>query len=228
MADFARFASAAEPAFGAGEGVFLSAYEGKLAQGHALALEGSPLTEPIQQIAKTGFSGTATDLLTRLTEIAGDEVVRRKTWPATPRLLSTHLRKLAPNLRATGIKIEFEAPGFRRGIEIGKAAHSSVRSVGSDQEQADDDVQPDAERTQPTSMDAADSDSRPRLDGHQDATDATDARSEASRKLKPELRAREPEGNLAEELNGPLNDDDLSFYGTANFAALRRKHECGE
>jgi hypothetical protein len=132
MADFARLAVAAEPALGLPTGSFLAAYAGKRAEAHELALDGSPLAEPVRAVAAAGFIGTATELLARLADQVSEEVVRRKSWPANATRLSHELRRLAPNLRAVGIELEFgfKLPGSRRGIAVrGTASEDSVPSV---------------------------------------------------------------------------------------------------
>ena len=176
MADFARLAVAAEPALDIPQGAFLAAYAAKRADAHELALEGSPLAEPVRALAtKGGFVGSATDLLGRLADRVDDETRRRKTWPANARAISGALRRIAPNLLALGVAVDFEPAGLRRGIAIRTAADSSVPSVRS--------VQPDAESGSPTDPNEAHEEagsvrgvpSHDSFDARTDATDATDA-----------------------------------------------------
>ncbi len=55
-----------------------------------------------------------------LGELAGDAVTRRKTWPSTPQSLGGELRRIAPNLRAAGVSVDFERiAGGKRRIRIG-------------------------------------------------------------------------------------------------------------
>jgi len=131
MADFATWAVAAEPALGWPDGAFLRAYSGNRASAHELALEASSVGPPVRVLLSTGdWQGTPTELLVRLTSIAGDSVTRRKDWPADPRALSQELARLAPNLRAVGIGFERKSTGKQRLIFL-TGLQSSVSSVSS-------------------------------------------------------------------------------------------------
>jgi hypothetical protein len=129
MADFAIWATAAEPALGLQRGTFILAYDGNRADAHALSLEASPLTDPVRVVAEAGFAGTATELLDRLVGLVAEDVTRRKMWPKTPHGLSGALRRLAPNLRASGVDVEFDRTGSSRLIRIRAAGENSVTSV---------------------------------------------------------------------------------------------------
>jgi hypothetical protein len=129
MADFATWAVAAEPALGWPHGAFLRAYAGNRASVHELALEASSVGPPVRVLLSTGdWQGTPTELLGRLTSIAGDSVTRRKDWPADPRALSQELARLAPNLRAVGIGFERKSTGKQRLIFL-TSLQSGVSSV---------------------------------------------------------------------------------------------------
>ncbi|MGP8244158.1 MAG: hypothetical protein ACLQVN_06530 [Bryobacteraceae bacterium] len=116
MADFAKWATAAEPAFGCDKGAFLAAYTENRGSANALALEASPVAEILGElvtlkVAADGtkpfapFAGTATDLLRILNGRAAERVQRMKSWPKDGRALSNVLRRLTPNLRAIGIDV---------------------------------------------------------------------------------------------------------------------------
>jgi hypothetical protein len=127
MADFAMWATAAEEAFGWPAGAFLDAYTGNRSEANDLALEGSPIAGLVRTLADgKGWQGTCADLLARLAEVAGEKVVRAKTWPKTPRALSGLLRRLAPNLRRAGIALEMwrEPSGWRQ--RLVKIHHQNV------------------------------------------------------------------------------------------------------
>src|SRR5262249_8573461 len=53
------------------------------------------------------FTGTATELLSRL-ELGTFPWQRGRSWPKDAARLSGHLRRLAPLLRARGIKVDFD------------------------------------------------------------------------------------------------------------------------
>jgi hypothetical protein len=120
MADFAAWAHAAEPALGLQPGGFLAAYGGNRAAAHDLALEASPVAVPVRVLVDAGdWSGTAAELLEALMKITDEVTKKSKGWPATPRALGTALRRIAPNLRAVGIPVEFSdqrelGPGRRQ------------------------------------------------------------------------------------------------------------------
>ena len=63
---------------------------------------------------QTEWTGTASDLLDALGEMAGERVVKSKTWPDSPRALSGRLRRAATFLRKTGVEIGFEREGRAR------------------------------------------------------------------------------------------------------------------
>ena len=107
MADFAGWVSAAGPALGWDPGTFLAAYDRNRLDAHDLALDAASITGPVKALVNDAdWQGTATALLARLTQIAGEAIVRRKDWPAAPNALSGQLSRLAPDFRAIGIEID--------------------------------------------------------------------------------------------------------------------------
>jgi hypothetical protein len=59
MADFAIWVSACERALGLTRGEALEAYQANCAEARNLALEASPLYEPLREVARAGFSDRA-------------------------------------------------------------------------------------------------------------------------------------------------------------------------
>jgi hypothetical protein len=123
MADFASWAVAAEPGLRLEEGVFIKAYAVNRDAAHGLALDASPIAAAVRTLAALGaWQGTAAEMLEALAAIADDTTKRAKGWPATPRALGSALRRIAPNLRAVGVTVEFtDDPGLgarRRQIAI--------------------------------------------------------------------------------------------------------------
>jgi hypothetical protein len=116
MADFARWAVAAEPGLPIAAGSFLARYMQNRQNAHALALEGSPLTIAIQNLmaSRTTWQGTATVLLQQLVclrtsqqdSLYGNGTRAPNGWPSNAQKLSAQLRRLAPNLRDIGIYID--------------------------------------------------------------------------------------------------------------------------
>jgi hypothetical protein len=140
MADFAHWVAACEPALRWPAQTFLSAYEINSDGAVALSLEASLLSTPIQVLAEIGFEGTATQLLNRLDrDLVDEETKRKKAWPKSPNALGGHLRRLAPNLRAIGISVEFEKVPRGRLIRLGtEDAVSAVHAVQMDGKDGDD------------------------------------------------------------------------------------------
>lgn len=131
MADFALWATAAEPAVGLKDGDFLAAYDGNRAAGHELALESSPVGKAVLDfVANTDvWTGTASELLTELERLADEKATRLKGWPQTPRTLSGTLKRLAPNPRAVGVEVESGRTKKGRYITLGRIKESSVANV---------------------------------------------------------------------------------------------------
>lgn len=115
MADFAIWATAAEPALGINNGEFMAAYTGNRAAANDLALDASavwPVLHPLLDLEE--YEGTAADLLSRLESKADQRTRERKGWPGTAAVLSKQLKRLAPNLRAAGWEYETRDGNPRR------------------------------------------------------------------------------------------------------------------
>ncbi len=116
MADFATLAVAAEPALGLEPGAFLRAYDAARADARAVILDASPVAEPIRALlAEQGrWRGTAAGLLTELNRGTPDAASRPRGWPGSARSMADAVRRIAPDLRATGYVVE-QGPGRRQG-----------------------------------------------------------------------------------------------------------------
>jgi hypothetical protein len=116
MADFAMWSAAAAASFGWDAKDFLQAYTGNREAANELTLEASPIAPFISHKADMQFCGTATQLLQDLHLLAAEHIKRQKGWPKNERSLSNALRRIAPNLRAVGIDVEFrrESGGTRQ------------------------------------------------------------------------------------------------------------------
>ncbi len=113
MADFAVWVSACERALGLERGQALDAYRANCAEARNLALEASPVYEPVAQLALEGFSGTVTELHARLACMMSESTRRSVRWPKAPSALGSALRRMASNLRAVGIDIQFSRADIR-------------------------------------------------------------------------------------------------------------------
>ena len=109
MADFARFAVAAESAFDCEAGAFLDTYTKNRTAANELALEAAPVAPVVLSFVEEveTWRGTASELLKALNTRAGD-VASMEGWVKSPCTLSGALKRLAPNLRACGVEVTHE------------------------------------------------------------------------------------------------------------------------
>ena len=136
MADFAKWATAVEPAFGWSPGSFMKAYSQNQALAVELGIEGDPVAQAVVALAEdneiSGWEGTATELLAELEEKVSDKIAHSKPWPKTPQTLSNRLKRLATILRATGVEVELgsrQGHARRRIITIRKDTQKTARTV---------------------------------------------------------------------------------------------------
>ena len=124
MADFTAWVVAAEPALPWEPGTFVKAYKDNRKSANEVALEASPVAmELMGFISETyPWSGSCKDLLAELERRATEGTKKLPSWPKTPRKLAGVLRRLGPNLRASGIEIEL---GGKEGR--GRDRHRVVR-----------------------------------------------------------------------------------------------------
>ena len=79
--------------------------EANRADARNLALDSSPLYEPLRELARAGFRGSTAELLLRLNRMVSDGIRRSPRWPKAPNALTNTLRRMASNLRAAGIEL---------------------------------------------------------------------------------------------------------------------------
>lgn len=120
MADFTKFAIAAESALGLPAGSFLKVYAGNRQEAHAAVLESSPVAMTLQRFmaSRPSWQGTASELLEELDRLIDDKTRRGKDWAGNPRSLGKILKRLAPDLRATGLTITAHRTNSRRSYTI--------------------------------------------------------------------------------------------------------------
>lgn len=118
MADFARWVTSAEPAFGWRPGTVTKAFEANRQEIHHVALEGSVLAEGILALMKvwSEWEGTASELLNQLRSTVPARLCR--DLPGGPGVLSRELWRIAPNLKNAGIAVGRGTQGKRRSIKI--------------------------------------------------------------------------------------------------------------
>jgi hypothetical protein len=133
MADFAIWVNACEESLGMRPGEALATYQANRAETRNLALEASPVYEPLREVAWAGFCGTSSELLFLLNKLASDNARRSPRWPKAPNALSNALRRMARNLRSSGIEIYFNREDHegRRVISVKSASLVAERSSAS-------------------------------------------------------------------------------------------------
>ena len=115
MADFALWATACETALWPA-GTFWSAYCGNRDEAVEGVIDADPIAAAVRAImaTRTVWTGTASDLLGAVAEVAGERVAKSKSWPDGPRALAGRLRRAATFLRKIGIEIGFGRDGRAR------------------------------------------------------------------------------------------------------------------
>ena len=115
MADFALWATACETALWP-SGTFWSAYCGNRDEAVEGVIEADPIAAAVRALVatRTEWTGTASELLGALAEMAGERVAKSKAWPDSPRVLAGRLRRAATFLRKIGIEIGFDRKGRAR------------------------------------------------------------------------------------------------------------------
>jgi hypothetical protein len=117
MADFVIWGTAAESALEWEAGSVVRAYDANRETAHGLALESSAIALGVLAVAVNGFEGNATELLGRLNQQTPD-AMRAPGWPKTAKKLSSDLKRLAPNLRAQGVVVEWDRNSKKRLIRL--------------------------------------------------------------------------------------------------------------
>ncbi len=115
MADFALWATACETALWP-SGTFWSAYCGNRDEAVDGVIDADPIAAAVRAVmtARTEWTGTASELLGALAELAGERIAKSKAWPDSPRALAGRLRRAATFLRKIGIDIGFTKEGRAR------------------------------------------------------------------------------------------------------------------
>jgi hypothetical protein len=133
MAAFAMWIDACERALGLEKGEALEIYTANCAEARNLALEASPVYEPLREVAQAGFSGTSSELLFLLSKLASDSSRRSRRWPKAPNALGNILRRMAGSLRSAGIEIYFSRGDHqgRRLISVKSGSLVAKRSSAS-------------------------------------------------------------------------------------------------
>jgi hypothetical protein len=120
MADSAIWSVAAEPGLGLELGAFMAAYGGNRAEAVTATLESDPVAIAISRFVEVRgqWAGTCGELLKALDDLVEDQTKKAKSWPKTPRALSSALRSMVTFLREVGIEVLFRT---------GKGTHGARR-----------------------------------------------------------------------------------------------------
>lgn len=219
MADFCEFATAAGMALGWNPGAFLDAYRGNRSDANELALDADVIVPHLRKFAsaQAPWEGTASDLLTALSSGASDRETKARDWPKRPHSLSGRLRRLAPNLRAVGIQVEFfhsTDSSHRRLVKIVQAARQRERECigASEPSEASDGSAQGKVRETGYASDAPASEERPRASESVRGASEPDATSKNSVRTQTLVRQDSTEvadaSDASDAVLHPCSDDE--------------------
>lgn len=117
MADFGQWACAGLPAMGFTAAEFMAAYTENLQRGMRIGVDSSPVGRLLAAFVwdRGEWEGTASSLISELSNRADDMTLRSPQWPKSPNKLSGVIRRLAPAMRTQGIRVEQDRkPGGNR------------------------------------------------------------------------------------------------------------------
>jgi hypothetical protein len=132
MADFARWAAAAVPAFGWDADSFIDAYKQNLSGALKASLEGSLVAAVLMRIAANRdglhIEGVPTDVRKALQAALTDEEAKSRDFPRNAQAMSRSLTLLAPALAEIGIEVITAT----RGSGKGKSRWITIRATPTD------------------------------------------------------------------------------------------------
>ncbi len=137
MADFAKWVTAAEQAFGWDDGTYVRAYQVSHERTSRDILADDPIVVSVRRLLdKNGaFEGSATKLLQKL-QTHADAIGVGRNMPQAANSLSRELSRLAPELPTLGIEVEWTRGSSAKGERILSVRYSSPL-VASDDEGTD-------------------------------------------------------------------------------------------
>jgi hypothetical protein len=126
MADFAQWGEAVSLGLGWQPESFLSRCLANRRQAYAVALEDLPIVEALGaylEVSKYNHyrAGSPSEILEELGYFMTDQTRRSAQWPKSASAFSNQLRRIAPQLRAVGINVEFGRQRSGRVIRISPA-----------------------------------------------------------------------------------------------------------
>jgi hypothetical protein len=140
MAEFAEWSVACSPDFTVNEDDFIDAYERNRATAVASVVEADSVASAIQEFShrrhdkhEGEWEGNATELLEMLDPIAGEKIVKQRSWPKSSQAMGKAVARVAPVLRAAGIPVDRpNRTGRKRLIIIGAVARPKERTAFDD------------------------------------------------------------------------------------------------
>jgi len=141
MADFARLACAASPAFGWTAEAMLETIEQNRAEAVMAVIEADPVAVAVVElVGQEPWSGTGTELLEALGRLVPEAQQRERGYPKDAARLSGRLKRVAPALRRQGVDVSLPNAGGRAGrvITIQVSTMAQQRSERSERSGLDD------------------------------------------------------------------------------------------
>ena len=128
IADFAHFGESVCQGLEHAPATFLAAYERNRKADDESALDDSSVARTLRALTYDAWYWTATaaELLDELLSTAGENTLASKSWPRTPTGLSSGLRRIAPQLRTTGITVKFDRDKYKRTITVNRMAYPEI------------------------------------------------------------------------------------------------------
>ncbi|MGK5087027.1 hypothetical protein WDW86_05670 [Bdellovibrionota bacterium FG-2] len=123
MADAWYWISAAETSFGWKRGTTIKAFQANQVKANEIVLNSSNIASFICQLSTVGWSGTPTDLLSKLNAMRGVPSDFDRYWPKTAKSLTDRIRRLSPALKSAGVDVSFSrtsGSGSERNVRIRK------------------------------------------------------------------------------------------------------------
>ncbi|WP_288960301.1 hypothetical protein, partial [uncultured Sulfitobacter sp.] len=116
MADFARWVTAAESAFGWPDGAFLAAYTANRKEAAEVALDGNAVASAILTLVREQgrWRGTASELITYLRMLYPALTESAEAFPRRAAGFGAELRRVTPLLRAHGVEVTHLRKGKER------------------------------------------------------------------------------------------------------------------
>jgi hypothetical protein len=213
MADFARWITACEPALGWPVGTFMSAYESNRSTANAAAIEANIIGPILISFLeyRQQWEGTYKQLLTELESITDEKTTRQQSWPRSARKLSGLLRRITPNLRASGIVVS-ELGHTEKGstVRLDKGGNIPSEPSGIQGKKLDDNT----------------------LYPDEVADDVQNHQKSSGRKSLPDKNSDEPDDpddvSLSESKTDNLNSDEREIWEAQVKACLANKDSYGE